>query len=223
MISAQRNDIGRGLMTRAIWKRSCINLFITYFARADNMLLPFTWGQITCYYPRKMLLPRRQITRRKLFFYYTCKFGIISIKYVIISVIKRQTWYNILSLISKIMLYWHHFEECQIIILLLIYFTWTGLLITSQSSIVYTGICMYVCVCVYKINCFNFKIFNCRVYDLDVNYSNTGLVSWYLLWQVIVLLEWYSYEVIIQSNLLKTVSWIPEWNWIYPTELTNIL
>jgi hypothetical protein len=39
--------------------------FITYFARADNMLLPFTRGQITCYCPRKMLLPRRQITRRK--------------------------------------------------------------------------------------------------------------------------------------------------------------
>jgi hypothetical protein len=43
-----RNDISRGLMTRAIWKRPCINLFITYFARADNMLLP-----------------RRQITRCK--------------------------------------------------------------------------------------------------------------------------------------------------------------
>jgi hypothetical protein len=42
-----------------------------------------TRGQITCYCPRKMLLPRRQITRRKLCFYYTCKFGVISIKYVI--------------------------------------------------------------------------------------------------------------------------------------------
>jgi hypothetical protein len=41
-------------------------------------------GQITCYCPRKMLLHRRQITRRKLCFYYTCKFGVISIKYVII-------------------------------------------------------------------------------------------------------------------------------------------
>jgi hypothetical protein len=40
-------------------------------------------GQITCYCPRKMLLPRRQITPRKLCFYYTCKFGVISIKYVI--------------------------------------------------------------------------------------------------------------------------------------------
>jgi hypothetical protein len=30
-----------------------------------------------------MLLPRRQITRRKLCFYYTYKFGVISIKYVI--------------------------------------------------------------------------------------------------------------------------------------------
>ena len=68
-----RNDISRGLMTRAIWKRPCINLFITYFARADNI-----------YCPRKMLLPRRQITRHKLCFYYTCKFGFISIKYVII-------------------------------------------------------------------------------------------------------------------------------------------
>ena len=78
-----RDDISRGLMTRAIWKRPCINLFITYFARADNMLLPFTRGQITCYCPRKMLLPRRQITRHKLCFYYTCKFVVISIKYVI--------------------------------------------------------------------------------------------------------------------------------------------
>jgi hypothetical protein len=41
-------------------------------------------GQITCYCPRKMLLPRRQITRRKLCFYYKCKFGVISINYVII-------------------------------------------------------------------------------------------------------------------------------------------
>ena len=56
---------------------------VTYFARADNMLLPFTRGQITCHCPHKMLLPRSQITRRKLCFYYTCKFGVISIKYVI--------------------------------------------------------------------------------------------------------------------------------------------
>ena len=77
-----RDDISRGLMTRAIWKRACINLFITYFARGDNMLLPLTRGQITCYCPRKMLLPRRQITRRKLCFYYTCKFCVISIKLV---------------------------------------------------------------------------------------------------------------------------------------------
>ena len=78
-----RDDISRGLMTRAIWKRQCINLFITYFTRADNILLPFTIGQITCHCHHKMLLPRRQITRRKLCFYYTCKFGVISIKYVI--------------------------------------------------------------------------------------------------------------------------------------------
>jgi hypothetical protein len=37
--SRPRDDISRGLMTRTIWKRSCINLFITYFARVDNMLL----------------------------------------------------------------------------------------------------------------------------------------------------------------------------------------
>jgi hypothetical protein len=74
-------------MTRATWKMPCINLFITYFARADNMLLPFTRGQITCYCPRKMLFSRRQIARRKLCFYYTCKFGVISIKCVIIIVI----------------------------------------------------------------------------------------------------------------------------------------
>ena len=68
-----RNDISRGLMTRAIWKRPCIYLFITYFARADNMLLP-----------------RRQITHRKLCFYYTCKFGVISIKYVITNSKEKQ-------------------------------------------------------------------------------------------------------------------------------------
>jgi hypothetical protein len=54
------------------------------------MLLPFTRGQITCYFPRKMLLARRQITRRKLCFYYTCKFGVISIKYVKNRVIARE-------------------------------------------------------------------------------------------------------------------------------------
>jgi hypothetical protein len=37
--SRPRDDISRGLMTRTIWKRPCINLFITYFARADNMLM----------------------------------------------------------------------------------------------------------------------------------------------------------------------------------------
>ena len=84
MISATRDDISRGLMTWEIWKKPCINLFITYFVNADNMLLPFTRGQITCYCPRKMVLPRRQIIRRKLCFYYTCKFGVISIKYVTI-------------------------------------------------------------------------------------------------------------------------------------------
>ena len=62
LFSARELDIG----PRAIWKRPCINLLITYFARADNMLLP--WGQIT---------------RHKLCFYYTCKFSVISIEYVI--------------------------------------------------------------------------------------------------------------------------------------------
>ena len=80
-----KDDISRGPMTMATRKRPCTNLFITYFARADDMLLPFTRGQITCYCTRKMLLPRRQITRCKLCFYYTCKVGVISIKYVIIS------------------------------------------------------------------------------------------------------------------------------------------
>ena len=48
------------------------------------MSLPFTRGQKTCYCPLKMLLPQRQITRRKLCFYYTCEFGVISIQFVII-------------------------------------------------------------------------------------------------------------------------------------------
>ena len=55
---------------------------------ADNMVLPFTRGQITCYCPCKMLLPWGQITRCKLCFYYTCKFGVISIKHVITAVMK---------------------------------------------------------------------------------------------------------------------------------------
>ena len=92
-VFSQRDDISQGLMTRAIWKRPCINLFITYFARADNMLLPFTRGQITCHCPRKMFLPRRQITRSKLCFYYTCKFGVNSIKYVITPLIERPDIY----------------------------------------------------------------------------------------------------------------------------------
>jgi hypothetical protein len=60
LISASRGDISQGLMTRAIWKRPCINLFITYFARANNMLLPFTRGQITCY---KLVLLWAQLTK----------------------------------------------------------------------------------------------------------------------------------------------------------------
>ena len=53
---------------------------------------PFTRGQITCYCSRKMLLPRRLITRRKLCFYYTCKFGVISIKYVIKNIIQISSF-----------------------------------------------------------------------------------------------------------------------------------
>jgi hypothetical protein len=49
----------------------------------DKWWIKSTRGQMTCYCPRKMLLPRRQITRHKLCFYYTCKFVVISIKYVI--------------------------------------------------------------------------------------------------------------------------------------------
>jgi hypothetical protein len=45
--------------------------------------MKITRRQITCYCPRKMLLPRRKITRPKLCFYYTCKFDVISINYVI--------------------------------------------------------------------------------------------------------------------------------------------
>jgi hypothetical protein len=48
------------------------------------MLLPFRRGQKTCYCLGKMLLPLRQIALRKLCFYYACKFGVISIKYMII-------------------------------------------------------------------------------------------------------------------------------------------
>ena len=54
---------------------------------SDNMLSPLVKGN-NC--PRKMLLLRSQITRRKLCFYYTCKFGVISIKYVIIRPIIQQ-------------------------------------------------------------------------------------------------------------------------------------
>ena len=60
LLSARDLDIGpEGFSPRDDISRG---LFIKYFARADNMLLPFTRGQITCYCPRKMLLPRRQIT-----------------------------------------------------------------------------------------------------------------------------------------------------------------
>ena len=110
LLSARDLDISRGL-TRAIWKRPCINLFITYFVRADNMLLPFTRGQITCYCPHKMLLPRRQITRRKLCFYYTCKFRVISIKYVII-------YKNVcLSDIIAVNKSWREYLLCVIVVL----------------------------------------------------------------------------------------------------------
>jgi hypothetical protein len=51
-------------------------------------------GQITCYCPRKIILPRRQITRRKLCFYYTYKFGVISIKYVIVHGFMLQIIYT---------------------------------------------------------------------------------------------------------------------------------
>ena len=60
VISSRAEDKGN-------MKKAMYHLFITYFARADNMLLP-----------------RRQITHYKLCFYYICKFGVISIKYVII-------------------------------------------------------------------------------------------------------------------------------------------
>ena len=79
LISAPRDDISRGLMTRAIWKNA---MYLSH-------ILP---GQITCYCPRKMLLPRRLITRRKLCFYYTCKFGVISIKYVIKNIIRISSF-----------------------------------------------------------------------------------------------------------------------------------
>ena len=95
-------------MTKAIWKRPCINLFITYFASADNMLLPFTRGQITCYCPRKMLLARRKITCRKLCFYYTCKFSVISIKYVIIDFNVRKGQMENVQIINKAWCWtWH--------------------------------------------------------------------------------------------------------------------
>ena len=55
-------------------------------------------GQITCYCPRKMLLPRRKITRRKLCFYYTFKFGVISIEYVIKIYTHRITNINVYTL-----------------------------------------------------------------------------------------------------------------------------
>jgi hypothetical protein len=60
-------------------------------------------GQITCYCPRKMLLPRRKITRRKLCLYYTCKFGVISIKYVIICN-KCSSWNRIEIVIALLKL-----------------------------------------------------------------------------------------------------------------------
>ena len=60
----------------------CVDLYVIIPVHGIGSIKT-TRGKITCYCPRKMLLPRRQITRRKLCFYYTCKFGIISIKYVI--------------------------------------------------------------------------------------------------------------------------------------------
>ena len=68
-----KDDISRGLMTRE-YEKGHVLIYLSH-------ILP---GQITCYCSRKMLLPRGQVTRRKLCFYYTCIFGVISIKYVII-------------------------------------------------------------------------------------------------------------------------------------------
>ena len=63
-----------------------------------------TRGQKTCYWLGKIVLPRRQITRRKLWFYYICKFGVVSIKYVIIIgcskhwniILKSRRWFNLI-------------------------------------------------------------------------------------------------------------------------------
>ena len=58
-----------------------------------------------------MLLPRRQITRRKLCFYYTCKFRVISIKYVII-------YKNVcLSDIIAVNKSWREYLLCVIVVL----------------------------------------------------------------------------------------------------------
>ena len=65
------------------------------------LLLPFTRGQITCHCPRKMFLPRGQKTRRELCFYYTWKFGAISIKICAKIQYKNKTPHNKIQYTNK--------------------------------------------------------------------------------------------------------------------------
>jgi hypothetical protein len=70
------NDSWMQILFFEIYKRGNFNVQGT--RHSPNTLPTMVLGQ------NFMLLPRRQITRRKLFFYYICKFGVISIKYEII-------------------------------------------------------------------------------------------------------------------------------------------
>ena len=113
-----RDDISRRLMTRA-HEKGHVLIYLSH-------ILP---GQITCYCPRKMLFPRRQITRRKWCFYYTCKFGVISIKYVINNIILKKMYVNKIILLWWLRVYTYTVTTYVYIILVLMSLSWKVLIL----------------------------------------------------------------------------------------------
>ena len=71
-----------------------------------------------------MLLPMRQITRGKLCFYYTCKFGVISIKYVIMYCFNDIYWYFFNLSLLQILKYKPFRTKKMFLIYTVLQFSW---------------------------------------------------------------------------------------------------
>ena len=112
LLSSRETDIGQGMITVLIWKRACINLFITYFnielkkkitSHTDTKLM-----NMSDRYRLRILLPKHQ----QIFPRWTSTFS--KRQLTVTSWGSREAWYRVIRVLPRWQIsLWHFWCLCM--------------------------------------------------------------------------------------------------------------